>query len=97
MYYISLLRFPLNLFLWNEFDFGLSPQCFSTYDVTSAVGFTVAYPQQPCGFTGVSYIAAKGLSLSSPWMNIGVMAACAVAFRVAFWFLLHRWSTMTRP
>ena len=97
MYYISLLRFPLSLFLWNEFDMGLGDQCFSTYDVSAAVGFTVADPQQACGFTGMSYIAAKGLALSSPWINIGIMVACAVAFRVAFWYLLHRWSTRTRP
>ncbi|CAI5977512.1 unnamed protein product [Closterium sp. NIES-64] len=96
LYYVSLMRYPMELLLWAEFHHGLGPTCFSTFSPAAGVGYTASGTNEACGLTGAAYLDARGFTGLSPWRNLLVILAFIAALRLAFYAALRRHAASTR-
>lgn len=94
MYELSLMRYPIELFLWNEFVYGLGDACIATSSSSGAtsasLGFTMPLQDSPCGLTGQQYLAARGFGQLTPLRSLLVTLAFIAALRVAAYAALRR-------
>ncbi|KAE8674937.1 ABC transporter G family member 23 [Hibiscus syriacus] len=81
MYYVSLYRYPLDAMLTNEY-WGMRNECFSR-------------GVSGCLMTGKDVLKSRGLDEDSRWMNVGVMLAFFVLYRVFCWIILARKASTT--
>ncbi|XP_060204749.1 ABC transporter G family member 23 [Lycium barbarum] len=78
MYYVSLYRYPLDALLTNEY-WSLRNKCFSWNENHSE-----------CLLTGYDVLKNRGLDKDTRWMNVGIMLAFFVFYRVICWIILAR-------
>ncbi|PHT98506.1 ABC transporter G family member 23 [Capsicum chinense] len=78
MYYVSLYRYPLDALLTNEY-WSLRNKCFSWNEDHSK-----------CLLTGNDVLKNRGLDKDARWMNVGIMLAFFVFYRVICWIILAR-------
>ncbi|CAN4086123.1 unnamed protein product [Withania somnifera] len=78
MYYVSLYRYPLDALLTNEY-WSLRNKCFSWNEDHSE-----------CLLTGNAVLKNRGLDRDTRWMNVGIMLAFFVFYRVICWIILAR-------
>ncbi|KAG6437125.1 hypothetical protein SASPL_102035 [Salvia splendens] len=76
MYYVSLYRYPLDSLLLNEY-WSERGECFST---RSGV----------CVLTGRDVLKSRGLEEDTRWINVAIMLAFFVLYRILSWVLLTR-------
>ncbi|XP_047983915.1 ABC transporter G family member 23 [Salvia hispanica] len=76
MYYVSLYRYPLDSLLLNEY-WSERDECFST---RSGV----------CALTGRDVLKSRGLEEDTRWINVAIMLAFFVLYRILSWVLLTR-------
>ncbi|KAG6433821.1 hypothetical protein SASPL_105439 [Salvia splendens] len=76
MYYVSLYRYPLDSLLLNEY-WSERDECFST---RSGV----------CALTGRDVLKSRGLEEDTRWINVAIMLAFFVLYRILSWILLTR-------
>ncbi|KAL1545552.1 ABC transporter G member 23 [Salvia divinorum] len=76
MYYVSLYRYPLDSLLLNEY-WSERDECFST---RSGV----------CQLTGRDVLKSRGLEEDTRWINVAIMLAFFVLYRILSWVLLTR-------
>ncbi|KAK4350468.1 hypothetical protein RND71_029781 [Anisodus tanguticus] len=79
MYFVSLYRYPLDALLTNEY-WSLRNKCFSWNDENHS----------ECLLTGNDVLKNRGLDKDTRWMNIGIMLAFFVFYRVICWIILAR-------
>lgn len=84
MYYVSLYRYPLDAMLTNEY-WSLRHKCFTWNDEN----------QSECLLTGNDVLKNRGLDKDTRWMNVGIMLAFFVFYRVICWLVLARKASKT--
>lgn len=90
MYYVSLYRYPLDCLLTNEY-WSMKGECFSWH--TDLDDQNQYYPR--CLLTGNDVLKNRGLEKDTRWMNVGIMLAFFVFYRVLCWFILVRRASKT--
>ncbi|KAK4419021.1 ABC transporter G family member 23 [Sesamum alatum] len=80
MYYVSLYRYPLDCLVINEY-WSERNECFST-----RVGSNLS----ECLLTGRDVLKRRGLDKDTRWINVGIMLAFFVFYRVLSWIILSR-------
>ncbi|KAL2322383.1 hypothetical protein Fmac_026762 [Flemingia macrophylla] len=83
MYYVSIYRYPLDALLTNEY-WGVRNECFSHQMEGSQ-----------CLITGFDVLKSRGLERDNRWMNVGIMLAFFVMYRVLCWIILARKASKT--
>ncbi|XP_004236517.1 ABC transporter G family member 23 isoform X1 [Solanum lycopersicum] len=84
MYYVSLYRYPLDALLTNEY-WSLRHKCFTWNDENHS----------ECLLTGNDVLKNRGLDKDTRWMNVGIMLAFFVFYRVISWIVLARKASKT--
>ncbi|XP_059651112.1 ABC transporter G family member 23 [Cornus florida] len=79
MYYVSLYRYPLDSLLINEY-WSVRSECFSRHPQVYSM----------CLLTGNDVLKSRGLDKDTRWMNVGIMVAFFVFYRVLCWIILAR-------
>ena len=92
MYHISLMRYPIELYLWNEFIHGLGDTCIATSasSASASMGFTLPQVDSACGQTGEEYLSARGFGQLQPLRSLLFILAFIALLRVAAYLALHR-------
>ncbi|XP_038901111.1 ABC transporter G family member 23 [Benincasa hispida] len=85
MYYISLYRYPLDAMLVNEY-WSAKSECFSWIDQGR---------RRFCALTGADVLKNRGLEGDLRWMNVGIMIAFFVLYRLLCWIVLARRASTT--
>lgn len=80
MYYVSLYRYPLDSLIINEY-WSERNECFST-----KVGDSLS----ACLLTGRDVLKSRGLEKDTRWINVGIMVAFFVFYRLLSWVVLAR-------
>ncbi|QCD78857.1 ABC transporter G family member 23 [Vigna unguiculata] len=83
MYYVSLYRYPLDALLTNEY-WNVRNECFSHQTEGSQ-----------CLITGFDVLKSRGLERDNRWINVGIMLAFFVLYRVLCWIILARKASKT--
>ncbi|CAA3030485.1 ABC transporter G family member 23 [Olea europaea subsp. europaea] len=78
MYYVSLYRYPLDSLLTNEY-WNERHECLSRNG-----------DQSICMLTGGDVLKSRGLDKDTRWVNVGIMLAFCVFYRVLSWIILAR-------
>lgn len=78
MHYISLYKYPLDSLLINEYS-SLATKCFSWYPELNV-----------CAATGEDILQQRGLQKGRLWMNVEVMVAFAIFYRILCYVILKR-------
>lgn len=80
MYYVSLYRYPLDSLVLNEY-WSERNECFSrrVHDNVSE-----------CLLTGRDVLKSRGLDKDTRWINVGIMLAFFVFYRILSWIILAR-------
>lgn len=78
MHYISLYKYPLDALLINEYS-SLAKKCFSWYPE-----FNV------CALTGEDILKQRGLQEHKLWMNVEIMVAFFIFYRILCYLILRR-------
>ncbi|KAL2533799.1 ABC transporter G family member 23 [Abeliophyllum distichum] len=78
MYYVSLYRYPLDSLLTNEY-WNERNECLSRN-----------VDQSECMLTGGDVLKSRGLDKDTRWINVGIMLAFCVFYRVLSWIVLTR-------
>ncbi|CAI9766250.1 unnamed protein product [Fraxinus pennsylvanica] len=78
MYYVSLYRYPLDSLLTNEY-------WNERHECLSRIG-----GQSECMLTGRDVLKSRGLDKDMRWVNVGIMLAFCVFYRVLSWIILAR-------
>ncbi|XP_010454213.1 PREDICTED: ABC transporter G family member 23-like [Camelina sativa] len=76
MYYVSLYRYPLESMVVNEY-WSMRTECFSGGD-------------SGCLMTGEDVLKKRGLDKDTRWVNVGIMLAFFVFYRILCWGILLR-------
>ncbi|KAK3000466.1 hypothetical protein RJ639_021522 [Escallonia herrerae] len=84
MYYVSLYRYPLDSLLINEY-WSVRNECFSRR----------AGDHSTCLLTGNDVLKGRGLDKDTRWMNVSIMLAFFVVYRVLCWIILARKASKT--
>ena len=92
------MRYPIELYLWNEFIYGLGDTCIATSAsaASASVGFTLPQVDSPCGLTGEEYLSARGFGQLQPLRCILFILAFIVLLRVGAYLALRRRVTVLR-
>ncbi|PKA62261.1 ABC transporter G family member 23 [Apostasia shenzhenica] len=77
MYYASLYRYPLEALLINEY-WSERGRCFSWWGDGGA----------QCSLTGGDVLKSRGLERDDRWVNVGIMCAFCLIYRVLSWAVL---------
>lgn len=85
MYYISLYRYPLEAMLVNEY-WNAKSECYSWIDQGR---------RRFCVLTGDDVLKNRGLDGDLRWMNVGIMIAFFVLYRLLCWIVLARKASTT--
>lgn len=82
MYYVSLYRYPLDSLIINEY-WSERHECFSTKmgDNNNIQG---------CLLTGRDVLKSRGLDKDTRWINVAIMLAFFVLYRILSWIVLTR-------
>ncbi|XP_011094918.1 ABC transporter G family member 23 [Sesamum indicum] len=80
MYYVSLYRYPLDCLVINEY-WSERNECFSR-----GVGDNLS----ECLLTGREVLKRRGLDKDTRWINVGIMLAFFVFYRLLSWIILLR-------
>ncbi|KAG8376954.1 hypothetical protein BUALT_Bualt09G0117800 [Buddleja alternifolia] len=80
MYYVSLYRYPLDSLVINEY-WSERNECFSRSMVDRV---------SECLLTGKDVLKSRGLDKDTRWINVGIMLAFFVFYRVLSWIILAR-------
>ncbi|KAL0375258.1 UNVERIFIED_CONTAM: ABC transporter G family member 23 [Sesamum radiatum] len=80
MYYVSLYRYPLDCLVINEY-WSERNECFSR-----RVGNNLS----ECLLTGRDVLKRRGLDKDTRWINVGIMLAFFVFYRLLSWIILSR-------
>ncbi|KAL8517483.1 hypothetical protein ACS0TY_015653 [Phlomoides rotata] len=80
MYYVSLYRYPLDSLILNEY-WSEQNECFSSRDVDGL---------SACLLTGRDVLKSRGLEKDMRWINVGIMMAFFVFYRLLSWIVLAR-------
>lgn len=84
MYYVSLYRYPLDALLTNEY-WDVGNECFSEQGSSSS----------KCLVTGFDVLKSRGIEKDNRWMNVGIMVAFFVFYRLLCWIVLARKASKT--
>lgn len=88
MYYVSLYRYPLDSLIINEY-WNMRRECFSW-------GYLGEDPSvRECLLTGNDVLKSRGLDEDTRWMNVGIMFAFFLLYRVLCWIILTRRASRT--
>lgn len=90
MYYISLYRYPLDSLLTNEY-WSARGECFSWQKYNNVDGDHYS----KCLLTGNDVLKSRGLETDTRWVNVGVMLAFFLFYRVLCWIILSRRASKT--
>eukprot|EP00850_Spirogloea_muscicola_P008230 SM000043S15858 [mRNA] locus=s43:507886:512682:- [translate_table: standard] len=82
MHYLSIFKYPFDSLLINEYG-SLSTTCFSDLRSGSQSG------ESSCRQTGHQILVDAGLAHTSKWMDVGILSAYAIIFRVACYAALR--------
>eukprot|EP00850_Spirogloea_muscicola_P013242 SM000089S23798 [mRNA] locus=s89:71245:75551:+ [translate_table: standard] len=82
MHYLSIFKYPFDSLLINEYG-SLSTTCFSDMRSDSESG------NSSCQQTGHQILVDAGLAHTSKWMDVGILSAYAIIFRVACYAALR--------
>lgn len=80
MYYVSLYRYPLDSLVLNEY-WSERDECFST---------RIEDGVRKCVLTGRDVLKSRGLEKDMRWINVGIMLAFFVFYRILSWIVLTR-------
>ncbi|BAT88987.1 hypothetical protein LR48_Vigan272s003600 [Vigna angularis] len=83
LYYVSLYRYPLDALLTNEY-WNVRNECFSHQIEGSQ-----------CLITGFDVLKSRGLERDNRWINVGIMLAFFLLYRVLCWIILARKASKT--
>ncbi|CAN6485947.1 unnamed protein product [Victoria cruziana] len=86
MYYVSLYKYPLDSLIINEY-WGLKRECFSW-------GTGPAGPA--CLLTGADVLRNRGLENDARFVNVGIMIAFFLFYRILCWLILARRVSKTK-
>ncbi|KAG1331830.1 ABC transporter G family member 23 [Cocos nucifera] len=84
MYYVSLYRYPLDALLINEY-WSRRGECFSWQGNDHSM----------CSLTGADVLRARGLDKDTRWINVGIMCAFFLIYRILCWIILVRRASKT--
>lgn len=84
MYYVSLYRYPLDALIINEY-WSMRGECFSWQ----------GNDHSRCSLTGADVLRARGLDKDTRWINVGIMCAFFLIYRILCWILLVRRASKT--